>query len=296
MSEEPRGSQADQTLTPGLRVRAMRTDDLPAAAAVSADAFGIDIHEPPLAARWQQRVAHPLSTDPQGAFVAEQDGSLIGVAQALARERLWCLSLLAVSPQGQSSGAGRALLESALAYRAATEAGLITSSDDPRALRLYALAGFSLRPTFEAAGTIDRSALPRPAAQVSEGGVADLDELASISREVRGAPHTLELEFALRGGAQLMRFGDRGYVVVRPGHAVWLLVARDEAAAAALLWSALAVVGETERPMVRWITGAQQWAIEIVLRAGLQLASYGALCVRGRPGPLRPFLPSPPFA
>jgi hypothetical protein len=81
-----------------------------------------------------------------------------------------------------------------------------------------------------------------------------------------------------------------------PGRGVWLLVARDEAAAASLLWAALALLADGERSAVRWITTEQGWAVEIVLRAGLRLAPYGALCVRGRPVPLRPYLPSAPFA
>ncbi|HEY5316828.1 MAG TPA: hypothetical protein VIJ20_02535 [Solirubrobacteraceae bacterium] len=111
----------------------------------------------------------------------------------------------------------------------------------------------------------------------------------------RVAPHTLELELALSEGAQLLRLADRGYAVAAP-EGVWLLVAYDEAAAAALLWSALALVGETERAAVRWITADQQWAIDVALRAGLRLVPNRALCVRGRPGPLSPFLPSGPFA
>jgi GNAT superfamily N-acetyltransferase len=280
---------------PVVQLRAFQTSDLPAATALSAEAFELDIGEPSAADRWQRRVAHPLSTDPDGAFVAERDGSLIGVAQALRRERLWCLSLLAVAPGAQGAGAGRLLLERALAYAGGTDAGLIPSSSDPRALRLYGLAGFSLLPTFEAAGVLDRSALPRTGAEVRAGGTADLEALAAISRDVRGAPHTSELEYALSAGARLVRLGDRGFAVAAPGRGVWLLVARDDDAAAALLWSALALA-ETEQPSVRWITADQQWAVEIVLRAGLRLVPNGALGVIGDPGPLRPFLPSGPFA
>jgi ribosomal protein S18 acetylase RimI-like enzyme len=276
-------------------VRAFQTADLAAAAALAAEAFEIDVGERSAAERWQRRVAHPLATDPDGAFVAERDGSVIGVAQALRRERLWCLSMLAVAPGAQGSGAGRLLLERALAYGGGTDAGLIPSSSDPRALRLYGLAGFSLLPTFDAAGALDRSALPRTGAEVRAAGSADLEALAAISRDVRGAPHTSEIEFALRAGARLVRLGDRGFAVAAPGRGVWLLVARDDAAASALLWSALALA-ETDQPRVRWITADQQWAIEIVLRAGLRLVPYGALCVIGEPGPLRPFLPSGPFA
>jgi GNAT superfamily N-acetyltransferase len=280
---------------PAFQLRAFQTTDLPAAAALSAEAFDLDIGERSVADRWQRRVAYPFSTDPDGAFVAERAGSVIGVVQALRRERLWCLSLLAVAPAVQGAGVGRLLLERALSYGAGTDAGLIPSSSDPRALRLYALAGFSLLPTFEAAGVIDRSALPRTGAEVRAGSSADLEALAAISRDVRGAPHTSELEFALSAGARLVRLGDRGFAVAMPGRGVWLLVARDEPAAAALLWSAL-TLAETERPSVRWITAGQQWAIEVVLRAGLRLVPYGALCVLGEPGPLRPFLPSGPFA
>ncbi len=281
---------------PGVQIRRLEAADLDAAARTSASAFALDVSEPSTADRWRARVAHPVSTDPDGAFVADRDGRVIGVAQAIRRERLWCLSLLAVAPDAQTSGAGRALLDRALAYGAGADAGLIPSSSDPRALRLYAFAGFSVLPTFEAVGAIDRSALPRADPKVREAGLADLEALAAIARDIRGAPHTLELEFALRSGARLMRLGDRGYAVATPGRGVWLLVAYDEAAAAALLWSALALDDDAERPSVRWITAEQQWAVEVVLRAGLRLVPSGALCVRGLPGPLRPFLPSGPFA
>ncbi|MBV9465972.1 MAG: hypothetical protein JO169_07650, partial [Solirubrobacterales bacterium] len=68
----------------------------------------------------------------------------------------------------------------------------------------------------------------------------------------------------------------------------------EDETATALLWRALALT--EEEASVRWITGEQQWAIDVIVRARLGLTAYGALCVRGRPGSLRPFLPSAPFA
>ncbi|HEX4032997.1 MAG TPA: GNAT family N-acetyltransferase [Solirubrobacteraceae bacterium] len=248
------------------------------------------------AARWRSRLAHPSATDPEGAFVAELGDEIVGVAMAIARERLWCLSLLAVAPSAQSDGSGRALMERALTYASAsTDIGLIPSSSDPRALRLYALSGFDLHPTFEASGILDRSALPRPTGSIRAGDEADLEALEPISRAVRGAAHTTEIQFALGLGARLLRLGDRGFAVVYGGHAVWLLAALDDDAAAQLLWAALALA-DTERPTVSWITAAQQWAIDVVVRAGLRLVPDGALCVRGDPGTLAPYLPSGPFA
>jgi GNAT superfamily N-acetyltransferase len=277
-------------------IRALEADDLPSVVATSAAAFGLDIGDPSVAQRWRERVAHPWATDPGGCFVAERDGRVVGAVQAIRRERLWCLSLLTIDPGVQSLGMGRALLARALGYGPDTDAGLIPSSSDPRALRLYALAGFALHPTFDAVGVIDRRTVLRSGGEVRDGGSADLEALSCISRDVRGAPHTPELEFALRAGARILRLADRGFAVAMPGRGVWLLVARDEAAASSLLWSALAVVGETEHPAVRWMTAGQQWAIEVVLRAGLQLSAFGALCTRGRVGALRAFLPSGPFA
>lgn len=278
-----------------LTVRSMGQADLDDAVALSASAFSIELGDELDARRWRERVAHTLATDPGGAFVAELDGRVTGVAAAIRRERLWCLSLLAVAPELQSAGAGTALMQHALAYGAGAPAGLIVSSNDPRALRLYALHGFSLLPTFDAEGMLDRSALPRERAHVTEVDVASLEQLAEISREVRGGPHTRELEFVQSRGGRILRLRDRGFAVFESGR-VWLLVARDDEAARALLWEALEHAAGAAPTHVRWITGAQQWAISVLLHAGLRLTAHGALAVRGNPGSLRPYLPSAPFA
>jgi hypothetical protein len=208
---------------------------------------------------------------------------------------LWCLSLLAVQPGLQGVGAGHRLFDRALEYGAGCEHGLILASDDPRARRLYAQAGFRLRPTFRAAGTLDRTSLPPPSSETREGGKADLAWLEAISREVRGAPHTAELRFALERGGRLLCVQDRGFVVVLPGEGVWLLAAADEQTATVLLWGALRTLEDGGRWVLRWATQEQRWALDIAVRAGLRLIPYGALCVRGAPGRLYPFIPSPPF-
>jgi GNAT superfamily N-acetyltransferase len=279
-----------------LLVRPYRPQDLDAAAGAGAAAFGLDLGEPAARRRWHGRVAHAATTDPGGAFVAELDGALVGVAEAIRRERLWCLSLFTVLPEAQGSGAGRALLERALGYAADADTRLIVSSSDPRALRLYGLAGFSLRPTMRASGAVDRRRLPRADRAVRELGPQDLEALEPISRDVRGGPHTPELRYALGRGGRLFAIPGRGFAAVAPEIGVWLLAARDEAAAAALLWVALAHVDDGVRVRVGWLTAEQGWAVDVALRAGLELTPYGALCVSGRAGALAPFIPSAPFA
>jgi GNAT superfamily N-acetyltransferase len=272
----------------------MLSADIEPAVAVTAAAFSRDLGDPLVARRWHERIAYPWQTDPGGAFVAELDGRVIGVAEAIVRERVWCLSMLAVEVGIQSGGAGRALLEHAVAYERGAEAGLIVSSNDPRALGLYAASGFAMHPTFEAAGVVDRRRLPQQYGAVRDDDGADLEAFAALTRAVRGAPYTSELRYVLERGGRLLRAGDRGFAVVSGDAQLWVLVSRDDEAASALLWSALALTEDAAR--VRWITGAQQWAIDVVTRARLRLVAYGALCVRGRPGPLAPFLPTSSFA
>jgi GNAT superfamily N-acetyltransferase len=273
----------------------MGTDDLGPVTELTAAAFSRELDDEAAQGRWRERIAHPFTTDPDGAFVAELDGRVIGVAQAILRERLWILSMFAVQPGIQSGGAGRALLEQAVGYGRDTDAGLIVSSNDPRALRLYARAGFALQPTLRADGEVDRRALPRTENRVREDDLADdLESLAALARAIRGAPYTCELRYALARGGRLLRLEDRGFAVVYEDGSLWLLVARDEETASALLWTALALAEGPSR--VRWITGDQQWAIAAVVQARLKLTAYGALCVRGKPGTLRPFVPSAPFA
>jgi ribosomal protein S18 acetylase RimI-like enzyme len=278
-----------------LRVRPFEPADLDDAAAVAASAFGLDLPDAAATERWRGRVAHAATTDPDGAFVAVAGGRIVGAAEAVRRERLWCLSLLTVLPGTQSAGAGRALLGRALGYARDADAGLIVSSSDPRALRLYGRAGFSLRPTFRALGTVDRRRLPRPDPTVREIAGDGLEALEPISRAVRVGPHTPELRYALGRGWPLLAVPGRGFAVAAPEIGVWLLVARDDDAATALLWSALERVDAGAAARVGWITGEQAWAVDVVLRAGLELSTNGALCVRGRAGTLRPYLPSAPF-
>jgi predicted N-acetyltransferase YhbS len=271
--------------------------DLEAASRVSGVAFELDLTDARTRDRWTGRVAASLRTDPGGAFVAEQDGRVIGVVQAIRRdERLWVLSLLTVDPKVQSGGAGRGLLGAALGYAHESDHGLIVSSSDYRALRIYALAGFAPHPAFHATGTIDRAALPAPDPRVQALEANQLGRLDPVARAVRGASYARELPDLLEEGGRILAFGERGYVALTDRWGVWGLVAQDAEAASALLWTALAEVENPPSAPVRWLTGQQQWAIGIVLRAGLMLELHGALCVRGKPGTLSPFIPTGQFA
>src|SRR5664279_153153 len=99
-----------------LTVRPMGPADLPIAAAVGAAGMEFELEGEEVERRWQERIGYLLGPDPGGAFVAERDGRVIGVAQAMQREAVWVLSFLAVDPAAHGAGAGRALISAALGY------------------------------------------------------------------------------------------------------------------------------------------------------------------------------------
>jgi GNAT superfamily N-acetyltransferase len=275
----------------------MAQTDIAQAAVVATSAFTIDTSEPDVLTRWQASIRYRLESDPEGSFVSVHEGAVVGVAQAMIRERLWILSLLTVSPtlQRPGGGDGRALLNAALAYDRGTEAGIIMASDDPRALRLYGSSGFVLHPTFEARGKVDLARMPELDRGITEVEPDQVHTLAPISRALRGAAHTRELERDLSTGATIFRLGDRGFVVALPGRGASTLAARDQPAATALLWRALAHLQHDAETEISFITGAQQWALDVLMAARVPFHAYGAVAVRGNPGPLTPYIPSPPF-
>jgi GNAT superfamily N-acetyltransferase len=275
-------------------IRPLRREDVPSADLVAYEALWRSVPQrgessDARAARGQSRVAHLLETDPGGAWVAEAEGRVVGVALALVREGLWGLSLLAVEPPRQDAGIGRRLLDAALGYAGDARGAIILSSTDPKAMRRYARAGFALVPAVAAAGIVERDRLPAPDPAIRETTHVTLTEVAS--RAVRGATHARDLPNTLANGARLLVHGERGFVVHTEG-SPRMLAARDEDAARALLWASLAASPPGTTVQVDFMTAGQDWAVAICLEAGLALSPDGPVFVRGEVGPLRPYLPS----
>jgi GNAT superfamily N-acetyltransferase len=235
------------------------------------------------------RYRHLVEHDPEGAWVATEEGRIVGCALALRREDVWGLSLLVVHPEAQSSGTGSALLRAAHRYAAGARGRIIMASPDPRALRAYFRLGLEFHPAAVAIGT-PRVSAP---AGIREGGVDDIPFTAAIDRQVRGAAHGPDIG-ALLAMNQTLLIAERGYAVARPGGGVRLLAALDTDAAAELLRAALADAdGEVS---VDWLTARQQWAIAVCVEAGLRLESGGGgVFTAGDVGPFAPYLPSGAF-
>jgi GNAT superfamily N-acetyltransferase len=281
---------------PDPTVRPLRAADFDAVHDISVAAFqdlNRRFNEPPeppgpIAAS-RIRLGRLLATDPGGAWVAEQNGSIVGCSVAIMRDGVWGLSLLVVRPGAQSGGVGRELLARARAYGDGARGWIVLASRDPRALRSYARLGLHLHPAVAARGRPRRVA---PPPEVRPGTLEDLPLTAEVDRAVRGAAHGEDIAALLESGGDLLVLPERGYAVVRDGGVVRLLAARDEDAAVMLLRACLAGAGAREAA-VEWITSAQGWAIAPCLEAGLDLRmDVGAVFLAGDVGPFAPYLPS----
>jgi GNAT superfamily N-acetyltransferase len=246
-------------------------------------------------ARTLARLRHICETDPGGAWVAEDDGRVAGVAMALVRERIWGLSLFAVAGALQGKGVGRRLLDASLRHGDGARGFVILSSPHPAAIRRYARAGLDLHPSVGAAGVADRSRVPDAAARVEDAGEAGIPLADAIGREVRGAGHGRDLPVMLAHGARLLAFEDRAFAVVADVGVVPLLAARDDDAAATVLWGAIAHCPPGATMTVGALTTRQQWAVRTCVEAGLELSPDGPVFLAGELGPFAPYVPSGPF-
>jgi GNAT superfamily N-acetyltransferase len=275
-------------------VRATTRPPVPVAAAVATTSA-----PPAVAADWQsywaRRARHFLRHDPDGCWVADVDGSVVGVALAVRREKLWGLSAYFVRPDHQGKGIGAALLDAVLTYSQGCLRGILISTSDPRAARRYRLAGFTLHPSIRIAGVVNRAALP-VVDGVREGNLGDRDLCDSVDRRIRGAAHGVDHEFMCAEYTLLVcdTLTGSGYCFVDATGSPIVLAATNRKLAQRLLWSALARSPEGGQVRVDYLTAAQEWAVDVSLAAGLSLRTEGYLCLRHMRPPA-PYLPSGAF-
>ena len=294
------GSPVDES-TPDVVIRPMCPEDLPSAERLSAEGFleldtrmfrrswpEPELRPPGRGANWIARTRHFLDTDPGGCWVAEDESGMLGIVTSFNREKLWCLATYAVRPGLQGRGIGKPLLTAALHHGRGSLRGMLSSSSDPKAARLYRLAGFSLHPQMFLSGTVDRSALP-VVEKVREGTAGDIDLMDSIDRRTRGAAHGADHEVML--GFWRLLVSDTttgsGYAYADERGNVALLAASNRRTATRLLWAALADAdGEVG---IHHVTVANEWAVDVGLAARLELHQEGYLGLRNM-APPTPYL------
>jgi predicted N-acetyltransferase YhbS len=238
--------------------------------------------------RWaHQRIRHIAATDPEGSVVAERDGEIVGVGLAVCRGSLWFLSLLAVRGDLQGTGVGKRLIDATLDYGKECRLGMIGASPDPRALRRYSRAGFELYPAYSAEGVPDLREAPAGLGVREGDWDRDTELTETLVAQRRGAPYGPDLDFLRLPDTKLfVRDGptpdDRAVCLLRRGTSTMVAAASD-GAARRVLWAALAEAPDAVA--LPYVTGDQQWAIEIAMAARLTLKLGDTLCVKGMRAP-----------
>ncbi|HET6625658.1 MAG TPA: GNAT family N-acetyltransferase, partial [Nocardioidaceae bacterium] len=245
---------------PDYYIRPMRPEDIPAAERLTAEGFyELDLRSSPRsspepsmrsdtkAASWRQRMAHMLSHDPDGCWVADDGSELIGVSAGVKRDLTWILATFVVRPAVQGRGVGKQLLDATLAHGDGCLRAMLAASGDPKAARRYRLAGFSLYPTMYLTGTVARDLLP-VVDRVRDGSLGDVDLMNSVDRRIRDAAHGVdhELMASMYRLVVVDRTTGTGYAYVEPGGGPYLLAATNRRTATDLLWETLAASAPDE--------------------------------------------------
>ena len=231
-----------------------------------------------------ERTRHLVQQDPGGCWVAEDESGLAGTATSFRRETLWCLATYAVLPGRQGQGIGKPLLAAAMQHGRACTRGMLSSSSDSKAVRVYHQAGFALHPQMYLTGTLDRSVLP-VIEKVREGTASDIDLMDSLDRGARGAGHGPDHELMLRTWRLLVSDTSTGsgYAYLNERGQLALLAASNRRTATRVLWAALA--DGPDQVTLSHVTGANQWVLDVGFAARLELHQEGYLGLRGMKPP-----------
>jgi hypothetical protein len=217
--------------------------------------------------------------------VAERDDELLGIVVSFVREKMWLLASYAVVPEAQGLGLGRALLAPALEHGRGCLRGMFNASSDPKALRRYHAAGFTLYPQMFLRGSPDRAQIP-VVEKVREGTETDIDLMDSVDRRTRGAAHGVDHQLLMKDFRLVVSESSSAHGYAYLDNGIILLAATDRRTASRLMWEAIAASDDL---LVAHITPENSWAVDVGLAARLELHQEGYLALRNMRPP-KPYL------
>lgn len=234
--------------------------------------------------RPQNFQAFSLVDDPEGLWVAGDDGELVGFAWSWVCGELWFLAQLFVAPDGQSDGIGNQLISKMFAHaekRGASVRALITFTFNNVSQGLYIRHGLFPRfPIYMVSVSRDRLASrlaePRLHLKPLTAKTTGLDELAPIDINALGvsrAKHHRYLlgdsttsGFTIHDGSECA-----GYVYISDGHIGPLAVRRSDLMGSALA-AALSFAAQSDVPTISaFVPGASEPALRAATDHGMRL-------------------------
>lgn len=234
--------------------------------------------------RPQNFQAFSLTDDPEGLWVADDDGELVGFAWSWVCGELWFLAQLFVAPDRQMDGIGNQLISKMFAHaekRGASVRALITFTFNNVSQGLYIRHGLFPRfPIYMVSVSRDRLASrlaePRLHLEPLTAKTTDLDELAPIDINALGvsrAKHHRYLlgdsttsGFTIHDGSECA-----GYVYISDGHIGPLAVRRSDLMGPALA-AALSFAAQSDVPTISaFVPGASEPALRAATDHGMRL-------------------------
>lgn len=258
-----------------FHLRVMTPDDIPA---------GMRLKE---MAGWNQTRGdweRFLGASPQGCFVAETDGEVVGTAATISYEgRFAWIGMVLVDPQRRGQGIGTKLLEKAIEYLDGCGMPSMKLDATPQGRLLYEKLGFVSECEIE---RWQWQRTPAPGATVGASSVTE--EMLDQDREIFGADRSALLRsIALEHPALVLRtrrqgklagysFGRRGALADHLGP--W--VAQDESSARDLLDEFL-LRSRGEKVFVDGMRNSP-WAMKLLRDRGFQYSRSLTRMYRGR--------------
>ena len=227
-----------------------------------------------------------LADDPDGLWIAEDGGEILGFAFSWACGELWFLSQLFVSPDHQGCGIGNELMKRTLDHAqktGATHKALITFAFNRVSQALYIRHGLLPRvPLYDF--VIERELLKKrlPRAQLRSAPLADqashLQCLAAIDARTLGLSREKHHRFLIHDGATkgVLFYEDQecvGYVYFSPGgHIGPLAVAKLDALGPAFA-TALNLAAAGNSPQISaFLPGPSEAALRMAVECGMRIA------------------------
>jgi GNAT superfamily N-acetyltransferase len=284
-----------------MELRPVRVDDISACLEVffvALDELHARLGQPPLPRNPESTgvaMRHLVETDPDGCWLAESDGRVLGFGLTHRRGDHWYLAFLFVLPSEQSRGLGRTLLEACLGETRATDAArrsVVIEAIQPVSTALYAQFGMVPRvPLYVFAGDVRPGALPDAATALRDAGLTAAEfsgsrvkaqgDLDALDRRVVGWVRHQEHEyldtrdrraFLYQRGRDVVGYG----YVQRSGRVgpICALEAKD------LLPVTAHLLGSTNPPGA-WqviVPGPAEELFPALLRAGLRIDPPAIFC------------------
>ena len=249
--------------------------------------------------------AHLRATDPDRFWVAtDVRGELDGFVSAVARDRVWFLSMLFVRPGVQGRGLGRALLARVLPNRD-DEMVLATCTDAAQPISNALYSTYGIVPRMPLLNLTGRPAQPAALAPLPAGVTAapldpigDAGAIDDLDRDSVGFAHPEDHRFLAAEGRHGFVYR-AGMSVVGYGYAsavgrIGPVAVRDEDVLGPVLGHLLTAI-EPRGASAVWVPGHADRAVLMLLDAGLRFEGFPVLACWSAPfADFRRYLPISP--